>query len=62
MPGNLDLPDDDPELVRLEAGGGLQARTLQDRTRHTNTFKAFVIKETDELTTVEELLADEEED
>ena len=60
MPGNLDLPDDDPELVRLEAGGGLQTRTLQDRTRHTNTFKAFVIKETDELTTVEELLADEE--
>ena len=59
MPGNIDIPDDDPELLRLEAGGGLQARTLQDRLRHTNNFKAFINKETAGLT-LGELLAGEE--
>ena len=45
MPRNIDLPDGDPELLRLEAGGGLKAKTLQDRIRHTNIFKEFVGKE-----------------
>ena len=57
MPGNLELPDDDAELVRLEAGGGLKARTLQDRMRHYKNFEEYVLKETVDGT-VGELLAD----
>lgn len=59
MPGNLDLPDDDPELVRLNEGGGLKARTLQDRRRHLNNFKDFLSKETDGKS-LGEMLIDEE--
>ena len=58
MPGNNDLPDDDAELLRLEAGGGLKARTLQDRLRHMTNFKEYIAKEM-EGGTLEDLIQDE---
>ena len=59
MPENIVIPDDDVELLRLDQGGGLQARTMQDRERHTNAFKAFINRETEGLT-VTQLVSDEE--
>ena len=59
MPENIVIPDDDVELVRLDQGGGLQPRTMQDRARHTNAFKAFINRETRGLT-INELVVDEE--
>ena len=58
MPGNIEIPDDDPELLRLEQGGGLQQRTIQDRLRHTLGFKSFINRETGGLT-IGELLVDD---